>query len=323
MLTLRSTDDISYITEPFFLDGVVARAANRVAEQRNISYFSCTLMSLILHDAYLTFAITAAGNAGAQSYEANFVASSVSFTFPDGSSCLTHQFGPTPGGNGQIINAPKGAEIVLQWTDPFFSLTGPPGAANNIELLAFDPVTKALKFSSDAKNIGGDPVESVLLGPGRYILVICARGATVAPLIRLKWINFGGDLTEINPDTKSSTCFGHPNARNTAGVGAAWWPQTPEFGVPVPELEASSSRGGTLILLDNNGIRLATPEIRQQPRFTAVDGTSTTFFWNIKPLLLWYQCRGAQLCGHCPADATSQPEPNSSTGIQCFGLYSY
>jgi hypothetical protein len=43
MLTLPSTDDIVYFNEPFFLDGVIARAANTVAEQKNIPYFSGTL----------------------------------------------------------------------------------------------------------------------------------------------------------------------------------------------------------------------------------------------------------------------------------------
>jgi subtilisin family serine protease len=278
MLTLPFTDDISYLNEPFFLDGVIARAANRVAEQRNIPYFSCTLMSLILHHAHLTFAIAAAGNSGTQSYEADFVASSVSFTFTDGSSCLSHRFGTIPDANLQLVNAPNGASIFLQWTDPFFSLTGSPGAANNIELLVFSAVTNALLFGSFMNNIGRDPVADVRLGPGRYFLAICARGTTVAPLIRLKWIRFGGALTEIDPDTQSSTLFGHRNTRNTAGVGAAWWQRTPEFGEPVPQLESFSSRGGTRILFDDNGVPLAAPEIRQQPRFTAVDGTSTTFF---------------------------------------------
>jgi subtilisin family serine protease len=233
-------------------------------------------MSLLRH-AYLTFATTAAGNEGTESYEADFVASSVSFTYAGGT-CLSHRFGTTPNANGQTINAPNGANIVLQWTDPFFSLTGRPGAANDIDLLVFNAATGAQVASSIFNNIGGDPVVNVALGPGRYILSICAFGATVAPLIRLKWINSRTDLTEIVPDTKSSTVFGHRNARNTAGVGAAFWQQTPEFGVAVPQLELSSSRGGTPILFDNNGVRLATPEIRQQPRFTAVDGTSTTFF---------------------------------------------
>jgi subtilisin family serine protease len=235
-------------------------------------------MSLILHHAHLTLANTAAGNRGAQSYEADFVASSVSFTFTDGSSCLSHQFGTTPDANRQLINAPNGARIVLQWTDPFFSLTGSPGAANNIELLVFSAATNAFLFGSFINNIGGDPVADVPLRPGRYFLAICARGTTVAPLIRLKWMRFDGALTEIVPDTQSSTVFGHKNTRNTAAVGAAWWERTPEFGVQVPQLESFSSRGGTRILFDDNGVPLATPEIRQQPRFTAVDGTSTTFF---------------------------------------------
>jgi hypothetical protein len=94
----------------------------------------------------------------------------------------------------------------------------------------------------------------------------------------MKWIGFGSTVSNIQFDTQSSTSFGHPNGQFTAGVGAAWSVNTPEFGVSPPELESFSSRGGTPILFDRSGARLAAPEIRNQPRFVATDGCINTFF---------------------------------------------
>ncbi len=46
-----------------------------------------------------------------------------------------------------------------------------------------------------------------------------------------------------------------------------------------PRLENFSSKGGTPILFNSNGVRITTV-IRQKPEITAVDGTNTTFFGN-------------------------------------------
>jgi Subtilase family len=190
-----------------------------------------------------------------------------------------HQFGAASTNTAQFVNAPLGGGgwIVLQWTDPFATVTGPPGAAHDIDLLLFDSAGR-FKASSSSANIGGDPVEYLLLPEGESLLAICAYSETTAPPVRLKWIYSGADLFQITPDTKSSTSFGHPNARNTAGVGAAWFKDTPEFGQTPPLPEPFTGRGGTPIFFNDNGKLLATPERRLQPRFVAVDGTSTTFF---------------------------------------------
>jgi Subtilase family len=228
------------------------------------------------------FSATAAGNSGTESYEADFVASSENFDYGDGRLCVLHQFGTSITDTAQYVDAPDGATIVLQWTDPFATVNGSPGAANDFDLWVFDLDGNVLEdLSSAQSNVGGDPVEAVVLPPGQYLLSICADGYNAdssAPPIRLKWINFGFSLNEISPDTQSSTSFGHSNARNVAGVAAANFQNTPRFGQTPPLRESFTSRGGTPILFDENGRKLDAPEMRLQPRFTAVDGTSTTFF---------------------------------------------
>ncbi len=98
-------DDVTYITEPFFTDGVVAQAANYVVSQ-GVSYFS------------------AAGNNGTSAFGSTFKAT----TAPAGISGQAHDFGggrfyqpislSLPTGS----TAPETYTIVLQWQDSVYSL---------------------------------------------------------------------------------------------------------------------------------------------------------------------------------------------------------
>jgi subtilisin family serine protease len=93
----------------------------------------------------------------------------------------------------------------------------------------------------------------------------------------MKTVNSGsGSFAEF--DTASGTSVDHNNALGGLGVGAAFYQQTPEFGMSPPVIEAFSSAGGTPILFDIAGNRLPSPEVREQPNITAPDGTDTTFF---------------------------------------------
>jgi subtilisin family serine protease len=92
-------------------------------------------------------------------------------------------------------------------------------------------------------------------------------------------VNVGRDSITIDQfDTKTGTSWGHSAALGGLGVGAARYQDTPAFGVNPPLIEAFSSAGGSPILFDIAGNRLATPEVRQQPDITAPDGADTTFF---------------------------------------------
>jgi hypothetical protein len=136
-----------------------------------------------------------------------------------------------------------------------------------------------LIVNSASNNKGVDPVVFIsLTGTGTAIIEfefsLCTAG-TSPP--RMKWISFES-TSNIEYDTQSSTSFGHPNAAFTAGVGAAFFQATPSFGRNPPQLQSFSSRGGTPILFDRSGARLATNELRMQPRFVATDGCINTFF---------------------------------------------
>ena len=84
-------------------------------------------------------------------------------------------------------------------------------------------------------------------------------------------------------DTKSGASYGHPLARGGVGVGAAYYQDTPAFGTTPPVVEGSSSAGGGVILFSTTGMRLAAPDVRQQPLITAPDGGDTSFFGGSDP----------------------------------------
>jgi hypothetical protein len=94
---------------------------------------------------------------------------------------------------------------------------------------------------------------------------------------RIKYVDFG-DAEFTEHVTASGASYGHASAQGAEGVGAAFYAETPAFGVSPPLIELFSSAGGTPILFDEDGRRLASPENRQRVDVTAPDGTDTTFF---------------------------------------------
>jgi len=101
-----------------------------------------------------------------------------------------------------------------------------------------------------------------------------------APATLLKTVIFGSSNTINEFQTNSATLFGHANAAGAEAVGAAFFLDTPEFGIAPALLEPYSSKGGTPILFASNGSPLGGPVIRSKPEITAVDGVNTTFFFD-------------------------------------------
>lgn len=266
-------DDLLYFAEPMFQDGIIAQAVDTV-KAGGVAYFSSS------------------GNQGRQSYE------SVSrfggrLTVTIGGTTRTyqaHDFDPGPGMDiCQEMTVPAFATVIVpvQWDEPFFSVSGAPGSASNLDVFLTNADCDRILsdiFTGDPSvgiddNLGGDAVEVVgflnfSFSPSTINLVV---GKEVGPAPgRLKTVVLGGTIDEHR--TRSGPSYGHANTRGAMGVGAAYYLRTPAFGVNPPLIEIFSSAGGTPILFDTRGNRLATAEVRQQPSITAPDGTDTTFF---------------------------------------------
>jgi hypothetical protein len=236
-------DDITYITEPFFKDGIVAQAVNTVVAE-GVSYFS------------------AAGNFGSKSYENAFFAGDP----PAGLTGSAHNFAGTDGYDiFQSISLEEGSYlVVLQWDDgsDFGSTT------TDLDIYLANTGGNTL-FGFNRVNTGGDPIEVLpfTVGAGGAQANLVIMKAEGPENVRFKYIVFRGGLTMNEyADVGNSTIVGQANAEGAIAVGAVLYSNTPAYGVDPPTIASFSSRGGTLI----NGVDRLKPEI------TAPNGVNTT-----------------------------------------------
>ncbi len=260
-------DDVFYFAEPFFQDGIIAQAVDNVVGS-GIPYFAL------------------AGNHDRKSYEDAFR--------PSGMTPTGYNFGNAhdfDAGAGtdiyQRVTIPNGARTIIsfQWDQPFFSVSGAPGSANDMDILLYDNPPTTILAQSSNNNVGGDPVEVLNYlnntGQSQFNIVLVRWIPAGGPLPnRLKYIVMvNGALNNFIPSewgTQSSTIYGHMNSSMGETVGAAFYDNTPAFGVTPPLRETFSSAGRTRILFDTAGNPVF--DLRDKPEICAVDGTNTTFF---------------------------------------------
>jgi hypothetical protein len=167
--------------------------------------------------------------------------------------------------------------FVLQWDDPFFSVSGAPGADTDMNIILYSSSGLALAGGIN-NNIGGDAVEvfgfTNQAGQARTYQIGIEYMAG-SPPGNVKFVYFG-NMTINEYDTNSSTSYGHAVAAGGRSVGAARYSDTPVYGESPPLLEYFSSRGGVEILFDTNGNPIS--DSRQDPDFVAPDGGDNTFF---------------------------------------------
>ena len=274
-------DDLLYLNEPMFQDGIVAQAVDSAVAGGAVYY-------------------SAAGNAGNRSYEASFVDSGVIFCiefFEPIGDChplyervgRMHDFDAGPGVDlYQSVTIPVDGvlTIALQWDEPF----GGTGPDNDHDIVLLDE-TGGIYFAISANdNVAMGEGWEVLqfenaevLGYGTSFSIIITYDDVDSigpPATLLKTVVFGSGNTIDEYSTGSGTLFGHANAAGATAVGAAFYVDTPAYGIAPPALEPYSSTGGTPILFDAGGAPLAAPLVRSKPEITAVDGVNTTFFFS-------------------------------------------
>lgn len=274
-------DDLLYLNEPMFQDGIVAQAVDAVVAG-GVGYYS------------------AAGNAGDESYEAAFNDSGVifciEFFLPIGD-CdpifervgRMHDFDPGPGVDlYQSVTVPINGvlTVAMQWDEPF----GGAGPRNDHDIVLLDESGGIFfEISANDNVVTGEGWEVLqfqnaeVLGYGTSFNLIITYDdvdSNGPPATLLKTVIFGSSNSINEHQTNSGTLFGHANAAGAEAVGAAFFEETPEYLTDPPLLEPYSSRGGTPILFSTNGARLGSSIVRSKPEITAVDGVNTTFFFS-------------------------------------------
>ena len=236
-------DDITYVTEPFFQDGIVSQAVNAVVAN-GITYF------------------TSAGNFGNKSYQSQFTASSI--TAP-GISGVTHNFATI--GTPDIYQEVSAVEpgnymIVLQWDDG----SGFDATTTDLDIYLSNANGSGL-IGYNKVNTGGHPIEVlpfiVSEATQTNIMVVNSSGSIIP--VEFKYIVFQGQLSIDEYNTGSSTVVGHANAAGAITVGAVRYDYTPAYGVDPPVIMSYSSVGGMLV---NN-------TDRQKPDISAPNGVNT------------------------------------------------
>ena len=276
-------DDLFYLNEPMFQDGVIAQAVDTVVAG-GAAYFS------------------AAGNQGRNNYESAFVDSGeelcLDWLAPIGV-CdpqlelvgNMHDFDPGPGVDFfQSISLPVGAtlSVVLQWDAPFGNVNTGDGPDNDHDIVLLDSTGGlVIEIAADDNISTGAPLEVLqyfndgVFGTEFNIAITYDGVDSVGPPAGLVKTVFYGSGALVNDfPTQSATLTGHANAAGAAAVGASFYLDTPEYGTAPPQLESFSSAGGTPILFDASGDPLPAPELRAKPDMVAIDGVNTTFFFS-------------------------------------------
>ena len=239
-------DDVTYITEPFFKDGLVAQAVDEVTA-RGVTY------------------VSAAGNYGDNAYDGVFNPAPAPLGIPG----LAHDFG---GGDvmQSITLKPGKYTFSLQWVDDFYSIgeTENGGAHIDLDIYMIDD-DGTVRYNRNYNNLGGDPLEVMDfevkdVETTTNLMVVNAFGSQA---VRFKYVIFRGTGITFNEfEQGTSTIVGQANAAGAIAVGAVLYLNTPPFGVAVPTPASFSSRGGTLI----NG------QSRNKPDICAPNGVNTT-----------------------------------------------
>ncbi len=245
-------DDIGYLDEPAYQDGIVSQAVDAVAAQ-DVVYLS------------------SAGNSGTEGFELVDAGLAIDPVY-------SNDFIDLNPGSGsdtrQSVTLQPGQQLrlALQWNQPFFTANG---ITSDLDLFVINPTTNGVLASSTFDNpLFQEAFETIQLTNNfsvpRTVEIVITRFSGPIPT-RIKYINYGSNPLVYEYDRDGSTINGHPGAKGALGIAAI-----PYFDQLNPE--PFTSAGPVTILFSPAGQPLAEPEIRAKPDLAGIDGTDTTFF---------------------------------------------
>lgn len=258
-------DDIFYYAEPFFQDGIIAQSVD-IAKKRGVTYFS------------------SAGNQSIRSYESSYRPSDVAPFGPDAGTAHNFSAPGTRPVYAQPLYVPSGGSVIMsfQWDQSSFAASGV-GAESDFDIYLTDIDGNLVAVGWSDNIASGEPVE--LLGfqnftasPTFFLYILKYSGPDPT---RLKYNLYGDALFYLTdpaiPGILAPTLVGHTKAEGAISTGAAFYLNTPPYGLDTAFVEYFSAKGGVANLFDINGNRTE-PLIRKKPDLVAPDGGNTSFF---------------------------------------------
>ena len=267
-------DDVAFLNQSYFQDGIVAQAAQAAAEA-GVLLFS------------------AAGNSADHALEMPYRDIAPD---KDDDPCYMgndlHDFGDNQPFTRISIFPGAAIRVTLWWSEPYGGTLGP-GAFTDLDLYFYDSDTGKLIISSDTSQgctfgagvKGGDAYEFTgftnntdkTMTVDMVVDRVCGSGEGV--ILKIGLWGWGIEYDEALFNT--STVFGHPAAGGVIAVGAVDWVETDAYNDPPKDpvpVEYFSSLGDQItIYFDESGNRLDNaPVVRSKPEIAAPDGVSTT-----------------------------------------------
>lgn len=226
--------------------------------------------------------VSAAGNNGGISYESVF-RPGAEFEL-QGFQFQAHDFDATDGVDFfQNINLPKSNTLInplLGWDDPIGEikteyvqfLVNTPELPNPDNIVAVSGVISESALDVPLQALGYVPQKDEQL---YFVIAKVGDDVSKKPTF-IKWVsNANGadrtiDYEYIDEDANNRSVYGYSNAPSSITVGAT------DIDNPT-EVRSYSSRGGSPILFDAEGNKLANPIFRNKPEIYAPDGVATNF----------------------------------------------
>ncbi len=258
-------DDVYYFDEPFFQDGIIAQSVDAV-KKNGVTYFS------------------SAGNQFNASYESDYRSTAVQLLGPGNGTA--HNFSdPTAAPRYyQPVYIPSGGSFIasFQWDQPSFSAGGT-GASSDFDIYLLDIYGNIVAAGASDNISSGDPVEvfgfdNTTANYTFFVVMLKYAGPDVT---RVKYNLYGdGQFYLTNPAIPgilAPTLVGHAKAAGAIATAAAFYGNTPAYGLDTPRAEWFSSLGGVANYFDYAGHRVPAV-VRNKPEITAPDGANTSFF---------------------------------------------
>ena len=245
-------DDVSYLDEPFFQNGVVAQAIQTV-EAEGVTF------------------VTSAGNEASNAYQAAWTPGS------GGSFTNAEMFGSSI---YQTINVTAGSDLLLQWSEPYGQANFNSGNAPDIDMFVLQNGTVVAQATNVTAGEANNPFTGITFNVSGTYQIVVQDNFGPAPA-EIKEVLFGDGRPDTIVGANAGTVFGHHMTPGAIAAGAVNAADTPAFGFSPTNESFSSSGLGTELLFADNGTPLSSPDQLSPVAVSSIDDIATTVPGNL------------------------------------------